>query len=124
VADVRETMRLRRREERGEERQEMVGLQLAIRLAPDSQRRFAADGAICGRIGRLEPVRARGEALRLPDRPQTFRRDLLIRNTYSPKKGRGLFLVLVALRQWGEDFFFELDEPHAQLADERAGSPV
>ncbi len=26
------------------------------------------------------------------------------------EKGRGLFLVLAALRQWGEDFFFEPDE--------------
>jgi DNA-binding HxlR family transcriptional regulator len=40
------------------------------------------------------------------------------------EKGRGLFPVLVALRQWGEEFFFEPGEPHVQLVDKRAGRPV
>lgn len=39
-------------------------------------------------------------------------------------KGRGLFPVLVALRQWGEEFFFEPGEPHVQLVDKSAGLPV
>lgn len=33
------------------------------------------------------------------------------------KKGRGLFHLLVALRQWGEDYFFEPRETHVQLVD-------
>jgi DNA-binding HxlR family transcriptional regulator len=39
-------------------------------------------------------------------------------------KGRGLFPVLVALRQWGEAFFFEPDEAHVVLVDRRNGQPV
>jgi DNA-binding HxlR family transcriptional regulator len=40
------------------------------------------------------------------------------------EKGRGLFPLLVALRQWGEDFFFEPDEAHVLLVDKKAGLPV
>lgn len=39
-------------------------------------------------------------------------------------KGRGLFPLLVALRQWGEDFFFEPDEAHVLLVDKKKGLPV
>ncbi|WP_310086880.1 helix-turn-helix domain-containing protein [Caulobacter sp. BE254] len=39
-------------------------------------------------------------------------------------KGRGLFPLLVALRQWGDDFFFDADEPRALLVDKKAGLPV
>ena len=39
-------------------------------------------------------------------------------------KGRGLFPLLVALRQWGEDFFFEPEEAHVLLVDKKAGLPV
>jgi len=38
--------------------------------------------------------------------------------------GRGLFPLLVALRQWGEDFFFEPDEAHVLLVDRKRGLPV
>lgn len=40
------------------------------------------------------------------------------------EKGRGLFPVLVALRQWGEDFCFAPDEPHVLLVDKKAGLPL
>jgi DNA-binding HxlR family transcriptional regulator len=40
------------------------------------------------------------------------------------KKGRGLFPLLVALRQWGDDFFFEPDEAHVLLVDRKRGLPV
>jgi DNA-binding HxlR family transcriptional regulator len=40
------------------------------------------------------------------------------------EKGRGLFPLLVALRQWGEDYFFQPGEPHAQLVDKQTGQPV
>src|ERR1700761_5785687 len=39
-------------------------------------------------------------------------------------KGRGLFPVLVALRQWGEDYFFESAETHVVLVDRKCGQPV
>ena len=40
------------------------------------------------------------------------------------EKGRGLFPLLVALRPWGEDFFFEPDEAHVLLVDRKTGLPV
>lgn len=40
------------------------------------------------------------------------------------EKGRGLFPLLVALRQWGDAFFFDPDEPHALLVDKKTGLPV
>lgn len=40
------------------------------------------------------------------------------------EKGRGLFPVLVALRQWGEDFCFDPDEAHVRLVDRKTGLPV
>jgi len=40
------------------------------------------------------------------------------------EKGRGLFPLLVALRQWGEDFFFRSEESHVQLVDRKRGQPV
>jgi DNA-binding HxlR family transcriptional regulator len=40
------------------------------------------------------------------------------------EKGLGLFPVLVALRQWGEDFFFESGEAHVALVDGKFGRPV
>ena len=40
------------------------------------------------------------------------------------EKGRGLFPVLVALRQWGEAFFFEPDEAHVRLVDRKNALPV
>lgn len=40
------------------------------------------------------------------------------------KKGRDLFLVIVSLRQWGEDYCFESGEPHSTLIDDQSGRPV
>ncbi|MEX3105984.1 MULTISPECIES: helix-turn-helix domain-containing protein [unclassified Streptomyces] len=39
-------------------------------------------------------------------------------------KGRALFPVIVALRQWGEEYFFEAGEPHSELLDRRDGRPL
>lgn len=39
-------------------------------------------------------------------------------------KGRGLFPVLVALRQWGEEHFFDATESHVRLVDRMHGKPV
>ena len=35
------------------------------------------------------------------------------------ERGRGLFLVIVALRQWGEDHLYQRGEPHSTLVDTR-----
>jgi DNA-binding HxlR family transcriptional regulator len=40
------------------------------------------------------------------------------------RKGRGLFPLLVALRQWGEDFCFTPSEAHVLLVDRKRGLPV
>ncbi|MEV0973796.1 winged helix-turn-helix transcriptional regulator [Microtetraspora glauca] len=39
-------------------------------------------------------------------------------------KGRDLFNVIVALRQWGEAHFFAPDEPHSEMVDRRHGHPL
>lgn len=39
-------------------------------------------------------------------------------------KGRGLFPVLVALRQWGEEFSFESDEAFSKLLDRKTHRPL
>jgi DNA-binding HxlR family transcriptional regulator len=39
-------------------------------------------------------------------------------------KGRDLFPVIVALRQWGEDHCFRPGEPHSTLVDHETGKPV
>ncbi|WP_413752056.1 helix-turn-helix transcriptional regulator [Streptomyces sp. R-74717] len=38
-------------------------------------------------------------------------------------KGRDLFPVIVALRQWGEGHFFGPGEPHSEMVDLRHGRP-
>ncbi|TBR40528.1 MULTISPECIES: winged helix-turn-helix transcriptional regulator [Dyella] len=38
--------------------------------------------------------------------------------------GKGLFPIVVALRQWGEQHLFEPGEPHSVLVDKRTGKPV
>lgn len=37
------------------------------------------------------------------------------------EKGQALFPLLVALRQWGEDYFFEADRPRVRLVDRKKG---
>lgn len=39
-------------------------------------------------------------------------------------KGRSLFPVLVAIRQWGEAFFFAPGEQHVVLTDRQQGLPI
>lgn len=39
-------------------------------------------------------------------------------------KGRGLFPVLVALRQWSDEFAFGPDEPHYRVVDRRNREPL
>ena len=40
------------------------------------------------------------------------------------RKGLALFPLLVALRQWGEQYFFADDEDHVRLVDLKTGRPV
>ncbi len=40
------------------------------------------------------------------------------------EKGRGLFTVLAALRQWGDEFFFDPAETRARLVDKEHRRPV
>jgi DNA-binding HxlR family transcriptional regulator len=39
-------------------------------------------------------------------------------------KGQDLFPVIVALRQWGETYFFRRNEPHSVLVDRQKHQPV
>ncbi|GAB2921663.1 helix-turn-helix domain-containing protein [Micromonospora polyrhachis] len=40
------------------------------------------------------------------------------------EKGKGLFPVIVALRQWGETHCFEPGEPHSEMIDRQHGHPL
>ncbi|WP_372000093.1 winged helix-turn-helix transcriptional regulator [Tistrella mobilis] len=40
------------------------------------------------------------------------------------EKGRGLFLVIVALRQWAEDHLYHPNEPKSSLLDTKTDAPV
>ncbi|MFF4380686.1 winged helix-turn-helix transcriptional regulator [Kitasatospora sp. NPDC001547] len=40
------------------------------------------------------------------------------------EKGRALFPVITALRQWGDQWFFQEGEPRARLVDRESGAPV
>ena len=39
-------------------------------------------------------------------------------------KGRDLFVILVSLRQWGEDHLFDETEEHSVLLDTKSGQPL
>jgi DNA-binding HxlR family transcriptional regulator len=39
-------------------------------------------------------------------------------------KGRRLFLVIVSLRQWGEDHLYQADEPRSTLVEAKTNHPV
>ena len=39
-------------------------------------------------------------------------------------QGEQLFPLIVALRQWGEQFLFAADEPHSVLLDKTSGQPI
>ncbi|WP_028620899.1 winged helix-turn-helix transcriptional regulator [Pseudomonas sp. Ant30-3] len=40
------------------------------------------------------------------------------------EKGKGLFPLIIGLRQWGEAFFFEEGEAHSRVVDRAQGQPV
>jgi DNA-binding HxlR family transcriptional regulator len=39
-------------------------------------------------------------------------------------QGKSLFPVVVALRQWGEQYLFAQDEAHSELVEKRTGRPL
>ncbi len=39
-------------------------------------------------------------------------------------QGEQLFPLIVALRQWGEQYLFAADEPHSVLLDKTSGQPI
>lgn len=39
-------------------------------------------------------------------------------------KGKGLFPLIIGLRQWGEAFFYEEGEAHARMVDRETGQPL
>jgi hypothetical protein len=113
MADPGQAVDRRGWEELGEQRQDMPGMEGAVRLTPNSQGRPGADHA----VGRS--LVAHGIMETAPAADGGPYRDYVL-----TEKGRGLFPVLVALRQWGEDFFFEPGEAHVLLVDRKQGLPV
>lgn len=97
---------------------------LIIRDAFDGSRRFTefqtglgiAKGVLATRLRELT---ARGILQTGPASDGTAYREYVL-----TEKGRGLFLVLVALRQWGEGHLYRADEPRSLLVDAEAGAPV
>ncbi|WP_320203575.1 winged helix-turn-helix transcriptional regulator [Agrobacterium rosae] len=97
---------------------------LIIRDAFDGKRRF---GEFQNGLGisrgvlttRLRELVSRGIFETAPASDGTAYRDYVL-----TAKGRGLFPVIVALRQWGEDFLFADGEERSSLVDQETGMPI
>lgn len=97
---------------------------LIIRDAFDGTRRFGefqkslgvAKGILSTRLGSL--VNA-GVLQLVPASDGSAYREYAL-----TEKGRGLFHVVVGLRQWGEAHLFAPGEPHSQMVDVAAEQPV
>ncbi len=97
---------------------------LIIRDAFDGKRRF---GEFQNGLGisrgvlatRLRDLVRRGIFETAPASDGTAYREYIL-----TEKGRGLFPVIVALRQWGEDFLFAGDEERSSLVDQETGRPI
>ncbi|NIE81589.1 helix-turn-helix domain-containing protein [Asaia sp. As-1742] len=97
---------------------------LIIRDAFDGARRFGAFqeslGVSKGVLAvRLRDLTDRGIFESAPASDGTAYREYVL-----TKKGRGLFLVIVALRQWGEVHLYQAHEPRSALVDVEADTPV
>ncbi|WP_282797435.1 winged helix-turn-helix transcriptional regulator [Streptomyces sp. CC224B] len=97
---------------------------LIVRDAFDGSRRFGefhrslgiAKNILTARLRTLEEAGVlRGE----PARDGGSHREYLLTD-----KGRALFPVIVALRQWGEEQCFTPGEDHSRLLDRRTGHPL
>lgn len=97
---------------------------LIIRDAFDGVRRFnefqtglgIAKGVLAARLRHLTE---RGILENAPASDGSAYREYVL-----TEKGRGLFLVTVALRQWAEAHLYRPDEPYSALIDRRAEAPV
>lgn len=97
---------------------------LIIRDAFDGVRRFTEFqtglGIAKGMLAtRLRDLTKRGILKMVPASDGTAYREYVL-----TEKGRGLFLVIVALRQWGEDHLYRPGQPKSSLLDIETGTPV
>lgn len=97
---------------------------LIIRDAFDGVRRFGAFQAGLGiakgmLATRLRDLTDRGILETAPASDGSAYREYLL-----TEKGRALFLVIVALRQWGESHLYRPDEPKSSLVDIETDAPV
>jgi DNA-binding HxlR family transcriptional regulator len=97
---------------------------LIIRDAFDGVRRYSEFqtglGIAKGMLAtRLRNLTERGILETAPASDGTAYREYVLTD-----KGRGLFLVIVALRQWGEDHLYRPDEWKSSLVDTENGVPV
>ena len=97
---------------------------LIIRDAFDGVRRFSEFEASLGiakgiLASRLRDLTEHGVMTTAPASDGSAYREYVL-----TEKGRGLFLVTVALRQWGEDNLFSAGEPRSQLIDIETNAPI
>ena len=97
---------------------------LIIRDAFDGKRRFgefqSGLGISKGVLStRLRDLTKRGIFETVPASDGTAYREYIL-----TEKGRGLFPVIVALRQWGEDHLFADGEARSSLVDREGHAPV
>lgn len=97
---------------------------LIIRDAFDGVRRFSAFqtglGIARGMLAtRLRALTERGILETAPASDGTAYREYVL-----TEKGRDLFLVIVALRQWGEAHLYHPGEPRSLLVETETGAPV
>lgn len=97
---------------------------LIIRDALDGVRRFSEFqtglGIAKGMLAtRLRDLRERGILETAPASDGSAYKEYVL-----TEKGRGLFLVVVALRQWGEDHLYRQGEPKSSLLDIETGAHV
>lgn len=97
---------------------------LIIRDAFDGVRRFgefqASLGIAKGMLAtRLRDLSERGILEIAPASDGTAYREYIL-----TEKGKGLFLVIVALRQWGEDHLYRPEEARSSLVETSTGEAV
>lgn len=97
---------------------------LILRDAFDGTRRFTEFqtglGIAKGMLStRLRDLTERGILQTAPASDGSAYREYIL-----TEKGRGLFLVIVALRQWGEGHLYRAEDPRSTLIDIETGAPV
>ncbi|MEZ0167394.1 winged helix-turn-helix transcriptional regulator [Microvirga sp. TS319] len=97
---------------------------LVIRDAFDGVRRFSEFEASLGiakgiLTSRLRNLTEHGILETAPASDGSAYREYVL-----TEKGRGLFLVIVALRQWGEDHLYRPGEPRSSLINTETNEPI